>query len=262
MAQPLTDAINALTRYANETTGASDTTLSDAVETLVEGYGQGGGYDWNAFARNAEPTGDVVLTVTIVASYGFTRMPITSLYSDTVTKIGTVAFQGCTKLKTIDLPALKQADGGANSLFQSCTSLQTANLPLLGYTQGSNFFSGCTALQSVNIPSVTRLQQSFFQNCSSLPFVDLNENCASIEANVFNGCHALKTLVMRRSTSIVTLANINAFYNSPIRGYGGETGEIYVPNDLIATYKTATNWATIFAEGHMTFEAIEGSEYE
>ena len=46
MAQPLTDAINALTRYANETTGASDTTLSDAVETLVEGYGQGGGDDW------------------------------------------------------------------------------------------------------------------------------------------------------------------------------------------------------------------------
>lgn len=43
MAQPLTDAINALTRYANETTGASDTTLSDAVETLVAGYGQGGG---------------------------------------------------------------------------------------------------------------------------------------------------------------------------------------------------------------------------
>ena len=46
MAQPLTDAINALTRYANETTGASDTTLSDAVETLVEGYGEGGEDKW------------------------------------------------------------------------------------------------------------------------------------------------------------------------------------------------------------------------
>ena len=43
MTQPLTDAINALTRYANEVTGQSDQTLSDAVETLVEGYGQGGG---------------------------------------------------------------------------------------------------------------------------------------------------------------------------------------------------------------------------
>lgn len=48
---PLTDAINALTTYANETTGASDTTLSDAVETLVDGYGGGGGSDtvkWKA----------------------------------------------------------------------------------------------------------------------------------------------------------------------------------------------------------------------
>lgn len=42
---PLTDAINALTTYANETTGASDTTLSDAVGTLVDGYGQGGGVE-------------------------------------------------------------------------------------------------------------------------------------------------------------------------------------------------------------------------
>lgn len=43
MATPLTDSINALTTYANEVTGASDTTLSDAVHTLASGYGQGGG---------------------------------------------------------------------------------------------------------------------------------------------------------------------------------------------------------------------------
>ena len=41
MATPLTDSINALTRYANETTGEHDTTLSDAVGSLVEGYGGG-----------------------------------------------------------------------------------------------------------------------------------------------------------------------------------------------------------------------------
>lgn len=43
MTQPLTDAINALTRYANEVTGQSDTNLSDAVRTLCDGYGGGGG---------------------------------------------------------------------------------------------------------------------------------------------------------------------------------------------------------------------------
>lgn len=42
MATPLTDSINALTAYANEVTGGSDTNLSDAVHTLASGYGQGG----------------------------------------------------------------------------------------------------------------------------------------------------------------------------------------------------------------------------
>jgi hypothetical protein len=41
MATPLTDSINALTAYANEVTGVSDTTLSDAVHTLASGYGGG-----------------------------------------------------------------------------------------------------------------------------------------------------------------------------------------------------------------------------
>lgn len=41
--KPLTDGINALTAYANEITGESDTTLSDAVASLASGYGQGGG---------------------------------------------------------------------------------------------------------------------------------------------------------------------------------------------------------------------------
>ena len=36
---PLTDAIVALTTYANTVTGESDTTLSAAVGTLVDGYG-------------------------------------------------------------------------------------------------------------------------------------------------------------------------------------------------------------------------------
>lgn len=44
MSTPLTDGINALTQYANEVTGKSDTTLSDAVGSLVEGYG--GGKNW------------------------------------------------------------------------------------------------------------------------------------------------------------------------------------------------------------------------
>lgn len=80
MAQPLTDAITALTRYANETTGASDTTLSDAVETLVEGYGQGGG---GSVSQDAE--GYIVLPV----DGGGDSMPLVHCYDVTITEDST-----------------------------------------------------------------------------------------------------------------------------------------------------------------------------
>jgi hypothetical protein len=41
MSTPLTDRITALTASANATTGASDTTLTDAVGTLIAGFGGG-----------------------------------------------------------------------------------------------------------------------------------------------------------------------------------------------------------------------------
>lgn len=48
MSTPLTDRINLLTGQANAATGASDTTLSDAVGTLVAGYGGGGSALWKS----------------------------------------------------------------------------------------------------------------------------------------------------------------------------------------------------------------------
>ena len=54
MSTPLTDAINALTTYANGITGKSDTNLPDAVRSLADGYGQGGEMDYDAVTLPAE----------------------------------------------------------------------------------------------------------------------------------------------------------------------------------------------------------------
>lgn len=66
---PLTDAIEALTTYSNTVTGASDTTLSEAVATLAAGYGGGGGGELvlvvggaNAF-EHPSGTGNIEYTV-------------------------------------------------------------------------------------------------------------------------------------------------------------------------------------------------------
>lgn len=42
---------DALISYANETTGADDTRLGDAIQSLVDGFGQGGG---SSFEQNSE----------------------------------------------------------------------------------------------------------------------------------------------------------------------------------------------------------------
>lgn len=54
--EDLTDGIEALTTYSNEITGESDTTLSDAVASLADGYGQGGGYTGLEYVINGTDT--------------------------------------------------------------------------------------------------------------------------------------------------------------------------------------------------------------
>lgn len=55
MATPLTDAINALTTYANGITGKSDANLPDAVRSLADGYGGGsGGLEYEEGTYTAE----------------------------------------------------------------------------------------------------------------------------------------------------------------------------------------------------------------
>ena len=162
MSSPLTDKINALTAYANEVAGESDTTLSEAVHTLADGYGGGG-------------------------SGGDTIWP--TLVERTVTEIN-------------DKDGLCKVVG--TSAFHSCTKLTSAIFP--------------TATKVYNL--------------------------------AFYGCAVLKTLVLRKSDSICTLSNANAFNATPIKS---GTGYIYVPASLIETYKTATHWSTYAAQ----FRALE-----
>ena len=137
MATPLTDAINALTAYANETTGASDATLSDAVESLVAGYGGGGG-EWttDGIAANSEPKGDIVIdNVDKIQPYAFMRKPITSVKSLTTTKVMDCAFQACGTLTKIIIP---NGYSVGNGTYQENRKLEIADLN--GQRIGANDF--------------------------------------------------------------------------------------------------------------------------
>lgn len=162
---------------------------------------------------------------------------ITTVDDETITNWRPYAFCYCTNLKTVRLPKVTV---GATCVFRYCSNLQSADLPMLAGTCGNYLFDSCTNLTSVNISKVTSLSTYTFQNCSALNKVDLG-NLSSIASGACKGS-GLETLIIRRTgTSATTLANVNAFENTPI---GNGTGYIYVYSALIDKFKAATNWSS------------------
>lgn len=269
---PLTDAINALTQYANETTGQSDTTLSDAVGTLVAGYGGGGGISIDDLATNSAPSGAITLGsgVTTIADYAFAGKPITSIVAPSVTSVKQYALQS-TQIESItdaNFPVLGVS--ARYGIFLRMSSLKSIKLTGGNITldNGSGGLRDSTNLLTAEFPNAARdvgpsyvsIGQSFFYGDNKMTLADVGY-ITIISNMAFYNCNKLATLILR-SGSVVTLNNATAFQNTPIRGYQSQTGTIYVPSSLISSYQTASNWSTLYNDGHCTFAAIEGSQYE
>lgn len=93
-------------------------------------------------------------------------------------------------------------------------------------------------LKKIVLNGVTSLSNYAISSCSALHTVELG-GVTSIGSGSFNGCKALATLIIR-TPSVCSLANINSI--SPTLIASG-TGYIYVPDNLVNSYKTATNWS-------------------
>lgn len=245
---PLTDAINALTTYANEITGQSDTTLSDAVESLVDGYGGGGGGLSFADYCNGLING----TLDAIVDNSITKFPP-----------NTRLFNGQTSLKSVSFNALTSFEG-TDYMFRNCSNLESASFPVLAKLgQSSSYFEGCSKLTSIDFKNSNNgyIGSSMFKNCSLLAFADLGAPSVRINGDAFNGCSSLKTVVIRKADSVLSLNNTNAFSNSPFAS-GGTGGTLYVPQSLISSYQSASNWSTILGYANNQIKKIEGSIYE
>lgn len=139
MAQPLTDAITALTTYANSVTGSSDTTLSDAVDTLATGYGGEEVYTTSAGFKYTPIMTIPDSTATWSAYIGAMFDGATELLEVTIERKPnngyqfTRTFTGCTKLKKITISKCGALQGGNTHTFDGCSSLETLTLGSVGY---------------------------------------------------------------------------------------------------------------------------------
>ena len=274
---PLTDAINALTQYANETTGQSDTTLSDAVGTLVAGYGGGGG---------DQATIDMLVTGIMDKDYTFTQSTIGRAFANlsgaqysltlpnvTTFRVGNYTFEN-SDIDTLNIPNFT---GNIGSIFRGykgkhlnapkiaiiqtmdgCTNMTEVFFPVASVA--SNCFSGMSNIETAVVGTLRNNQWQHFLRCPKLTAVDLVKDEQQRFDNTFDNSPLLTVIVLRPST-VVTLHNTSAFNGTPFAS-GGSGGTLYVPNALKSSYQSANNWSTILGYANNSIQAIEGSIYE
>lgn len=100
-----------------------------------------------------------------------------------------------------------------------------------------------TGIKKVILPSATSIGSYGFANCTNLEEVDLGTSVSSINSNCFNGATKLESLILRNTSAMVSLSNINAFTGTAIQALNGI---VYVPNTQLSNYKANANWSNFY----------------
>ena len=145
--------------------------------------------------------------------------------------------------------------GGLKGILErTATELIDDSIEVIGYY---GLFEN-EVIQKLVLPNLKRIDEAGCCYCRKLEIADIG--ATYLDVNAFGGCEKLKTLVLRADT-VCELVSTSLFFNSPFAG-DGSGGVAYVPEALIESYKSATNWSSLHAWGSCRFESIEGSIYE
>lgn len=238
-------------------------TKLDGYSTLIDSIQTGGdGWTKEGVINGTEPNGDLVLP----DDYAW----------DTTRKANIFRYSLITSITYGGTNTTAYA-GGRNCPFMGCTAqrISCPNLTLIGW----QMFTDCTSCTVFYLPNATNINRGGLSNCnsctnlvlpkctniddygiSSTSLKKLDVLGGSFKVNSMNGCSVMDVLIIRRDT-ITTLNNISAFNNTPFAS-GKSGGTLYVPQALISSYQSATNWSTILGYANNQILPIEGSIYE
>ena len=232
-------------------TGKTDPLTIEQMPTEIEGI-SGGGAD-----HSVE---DAIITRSISGVYE----------NDRITTVGKNAFYACRALTSVNLENCVEIQ---DSAFQSCPGLTSVNAPTLTILGANAFYNsglltfngplvtsigdGCfqkAALTSATLPLVTTVPSGCLRGCTKLERVDLGA-ATSIVRTAFTDSTALETLIIRTET-LCTIADASVTLRGTKIAAG--TGYIYVPDNLVDSYKAATNWVA-FANQIKGLSELEAS---
>ena len=213
--------------------GTTSTMTASEAETAISGISTGSAEDRLNGRLDGSAEGYVTTNAMEIVPYAMYQCTnITGVTAGNATTIGESAFEGCSALASISLPEAKHI-------------LESA-------------FSFCRSLASISLPKVDRITTGYiWEECLSITKIELPV-CSNIDAEgIFTNTKNLSAICIGTALdSVCTLTSTLAFNFSAIDHQAGETfsatdtdrtysatGYIYVPDNLVDAYKTATNWS-------------------
>ena len=137
---------------------------------------------------------------------------------DSVTSIGSYAFDGCSKLNQINVDTANTAYSSMNGVLFNKVKTELIRYPE-GKTDTSyaipnsvtsidyDAFYGCSSLTSITIPNgVTIIGGSAFEDCSSLTSITIPNSVTSIYISTFSGCSSLASITIPNSVTSIDYA--------------------------------------------------------
>ena len=174
----------------------------------------------------------LVIKINDKVFYGNTNLTTVTL-AESLTTLGSNAFESCKSLKTIKIPSGVTAI--PENCFRECSLMESVSLPAGLVEIGEYAFSGCKNLESVTLPeSLTTLGSYAFSSCKSLKTIKIPSGVTAIPDHCFYECSSLENVTISEGVTDIGIeaflsCNLNAltlpesleaigsyaFYNNP-----------------------------------------------
>ncbi len=144
---------------------------------------------------------DGLTNIGTLAFYGCTNIK-TAIIPDSVVKIGAYAFAGCEGLTMLTLGSRVTTIGRA--AFYNCYKLDGLSFPYSLETIGEQAFYRCESLTAVTLPKYVRnVGASVFAYCKNLIRVEISAALGLLPEWTFYGCESLTVVVLPETISSV-----------------------------------------------------------
>lgn len=121
---------------------------------------------------------------------------------NSVTEIGSYAFRGCSNLPNINIPNSVTVIG--DYAFYECSKLHEVILPGSLTAISSYTFHSCTNLQVVTLPNtLEEIGYAAFIGCENLVSIDLPANLKSIGGWAFRNCKKLQNVIIPSGVTVI-----------------------------------------------------------